>query len=306
MKLIRKLFGKKDATEKQIEKNNQSLKKRNIKRGVGAALGVGVGAYAGGILGGMAKGTAENVVYTKAANKALGKLTKATEHIVNKAKKGQLTEREAEFMRAVGQQAKKSKEQIKGELLSMVKKDKKVRETAEKVGKRAKLGVGLAVGGAIAAKTIADAVRISKDDKKRTESKNKKLKEESKNFSRLGDVSKRVTKRGLVAGRKFIRDFDRSDDDNLKSTYDALTNTPGSNDNKKELNLETLKKKVFSGHEKVSKELLKEAKKSGVIQKDSNGNWRIISIQAGEFWDAKYETREKAEAALAAYHANRH
>lgn len=130
---------------------------------------------------------------------------------------------------------------------------------------------------------------------------------ESRNFSRFGEVSRRVTKRGLVVGRKFVRDFDRSDYDNLKSTYDALSYTPGGNENgEKESKLEKLKNKVFSGREKVSKELLKEAKKSGVIQKDSNGNWRIISIQAGEFWDAKYETREKAEAALAAYHANRH
>lgn len=126
---------------------------------------------------------------------------------------------------------------------------------------------------------------------------------ESRNFSQFGEVSKRVTKRGLAVGRKFVRDFDRSDYNNLKSTYDAFSYAPAEKDKEKESKQEI---KTFSGREKVSKELLKEAKKSGVIQKDSNGNWRIISIQAGEFWDAKYETREKAEAALAAYHANRH
>lgn len=306
MKLIRKLFGKKENTEKKIEKNNQDLKKRHIRRGVGAAIGVGVGAYAGKVSGDIAKGMAEGAVYSKAANKVLGAFTKATEHVVEKARKGQLSEKEAAFLKEAQNQVKKSPKQIAGETLSMVKKNKDVREVAEKAGKKAKLGVGLAIGGVLAANTIAKAIKMSKKDKEKTEKKNEKLK--SKKFSRLGEVSKRAARKGVIAGKKFVRDFDRSDYNNLKSSYDALTNTPGQNkdENNQESKLDTLKKKIFSGREKVSKELLKEAKKSGVIQKDSNGNWRIISIKAGEFWDAKYETREKAEAALAAYHANRH
>lgn len=42
--------------------------------------------------------------------------------------------------------------------------------------------------------------------------------------------------------------------------------------------------------------------------KDSNGAWRIISLKTSpaEYWDAHYDTREDAEKALAAYHANKH
>lgn len=44
---------------------------------------------------------------------------------------------------------------------------------------------------------------------------------------------------------------------------------------------------------------------SGCIEQDSEGNWRIISNKTGEYWKQKYESREKAENALKAYHANR-
>lgn len=180
--------------------------------------------------------------------------------------------------------------------------EKKIEANEKALKKRnVKRGVGLAVGGALAAKTTANAIRMSKDD---TEEKNNKLKEESKNFSRFCEVSKKVAKTGIKAGKRYVKDFDINDYNNLKSAKDSYIAAKKNNDNKPENNPK--KDKLFSGREKVSKENLKEAKKSGVIQKDSDGNWRIISLKAGEYWDAKYETREKAEAALAAYHANRH
>lgn len=45
----------------------------------------------------------------------------------------------------------------------------------------------------------------------------------------------------------------------------------------------------------------------GVIHK-YNGSWRIVSMKTNPptFWDAKYESKEKAENALSAYHSNRH
>ena len=45
----------------------------------------------------------------------------------------------------------------------------------------------------------------------------------------------------------------------------------------------------------------------GVIHK-YNGAWRIVSMKTNPptFWDSKYETREKAEGALAGFHANKH
>ena len=57
--------------------------------------------------------------------------------------------------------------------------------------------------------------------------------------------------------------------------------------------------------EDVPEKILEEAKKSGVVQKDGEGHWRIISIKAGKYWTPKYQTKEKAENALAAYLANK-
>ncbi len=44
----------------------------------------------------------------------------------------------------------------------------------------------------------------------------------------------------------------------------------------------------------------------GVIQK-YNGSWRIVSMKTDppEFWNSHYQTKEDAEKALSAYHANR-
>lgn len=67
------------------------------------------------------------------------------------------------------------------------------------------------------------------------------------------------------------------------------------------------KAKQFSDREKVPSDIAKEGKKSGVIQKDKNGKWRIISYKTNppEFWNAHYDTRKDAEKALDAYHANK-
>jgi hypothetical protein len=45
----------------------------------------------------------------------------------------------------------------------------------------------------------------------------------------------------------------------------------------------------------------------GVIHK-YNGKWRIVSMKTNPptFWSSVYETREKAEGALAGFHANKH
>ena len=69
-----------------------------------------------------------------------------------------------------------------------------------------------------------------------------------------------------------------------------------------------LRNKNFSGREIVNKETAERGRKEGVIQKKPNGKWGIISYKTNppEFWDADYDTRESAEKALAAYHANKH
>lgn len=56
----------------------------------------------------------------------------------------------------------------------------------------------------------------------------------------------------------------------------------------------------------VSVSDLEKAKKSGVIQKrPDNGKWGIIAISKKLWWSQSYETKEKAQAALRAYQANK-
>lgn len=74
------------------------------------------------------------------------------------------------------------------------------------------------------------------------------------------------------------------------------------------------KQKTYSKQDRevVPDDIAEEGKKSGVIQKDKNGDWRIISYKTKtnksgkpEFWDAKYESKEAAEKALGGYFANK-
>ena len=68
-----------------------------------------------------------------------------------------------------------------------------------------------------------------------------------------------------------------------------------------------IKRKLYSQREKVPSDIAKEGKKSGVIQKDKKGKWRIISYKTNppEFWNAHYDSKSDAEDALSAYHANK-
>ena len=68
-----------------------------------------------------------------------------------------------------------------------------------------------------------------------------------------------------------------------------------------------IKRKLYSDREKVPSDIAKEGRKSGVIQKDKSGKWRIISYKTSppEFWNAHNDTREDAEKALSAYHAGK-
>ena len=61
--------------------------------------------------------------------------------------------------------------------------------------------------------------------------------------------------------------------------------------------------------EAVPKKIVKKAKKSGVVQKDSNGNWRIINMNGPEghpvFWKPVYKSKESASAALRSFESGR-
>jgi hypothetical protein len=68
-----------------------------------------------------------------------------------------------------------------------------------------------------------------------------------------------------------------------------------------------LKRKLCSGRDKVPPSIAKEGRKSGVVQKDQNGDWRIISYKQNppEFWDAHYDTKSDAKKALRGYQASK-
>lgn len=68
-----------------------------------------------------------------------------------------------------------------------------------------------------------------------------------------------------------------------------------------------LRKTFSEKREKVPADIAKEGKKSGVVQKDKNGVWRIISYKTNppEFWNAHYDSKKEAESALAGYHASK-
>ena len=57
--------------------------------------------------------------------------------------------------------------------------------------------------------------------------------------------------------------------------------------------------------ERVPDDLLEESYRSGVVQRDSNGDWRIINRQSKVFWKPRYDSRQKAENALKAYQAQK-
>ena len=73
---------------------------------------------------------------------------------------------------------------------------------------------------------------------------------------------------------------------------------------------EELDTKEFSkagDRDRVPEEIIKKVKSGeGVIHK-YKGSWRIVSMKTNPptFWDAHYETREKAEAGLRAWAANK-
>ena len=60
-------------------------------------------------------------------------------------------------------------------------------------------------------------------------------------------------------------------------------------------------KKFSDAREPVPEDILEKAKKSGVVQKDKDGNWRIINIDGKVFWRAKFSSKEAGQRALQSY-----
>lgn len=58
--------------------------------------------------------------------------------------------------------------------------------------------------------------------------------------------------------------------------------------------------------EDVPQDILDKAYRTGVVQQDREGRWRIVSRQKKKYWTPKYESKEKAQNALKAYQASKH
>ena len=142
MKLLRKLFGKKDNAEKKVEANEKALKKRNVKRGVGAAISLGASAYVGKTTGDIASHIAKEKTYIKAEKEVVEKLGKASQLLGEKAMKGSLNEREAELKNAIDQKFRQNPKVTAEEVHNFVRKNSAVTKNAEKAGKKAKLATG--------------------------------------------------------------------------------------------------------------------------------------------------------------------
>lgn len=67
----------------------------------------------------------------------------------------------------------------------------------------------------------------------------------------------------------------------------------------------SMDKEFSDNREDVPEDILEKAKKEGVVQKDHNGDWRIVAIKKKKFWASKFSSKEKGEASLRAYHANK-
>ena len=76
-----------------------------------------------------------------------------------------------------------------------------------------------------------------------------------------------------------------------------------------------MKEKQFSKQirEVVPQDIVEKVKKSGVIQKDHKGHWRIISMKTKtnksgkpEFWSGHYNSKKDARSALGNYWKNKH
>ncbi len=67
-----------------------------------------------------------------------------------------------------------------------------------------------------------------------------------------------------------------------------------------------LRNKSFAEREKVPDDIMEKVERTGVIQQDREGRWRIINKKKREFWSQVYPSKERSKAALAAFHANRH
>ena len=124
---------------------------------------------------------------------------------------------------------------------------------------------------------------------------------DERNFSFLDEVRRQGSGRRAASIKRFIERLEN----NNSSDSDKPRKRKRKSSTKKKARK---KRKVFSEREIVPRDIAQKARKEGVVQQDRNGDWRIISFKQNppEFWDAHYDSKEDAEKALGAYHAQKH
>lgn len=155
---------------------------------------------------------------------------------------------------------------------------------AEIAGKLTKLGIigaGLGTG-------VGIGVSAIKKHKKRHEDLEERL--EKLELNRLGrktDEDIREAVKGTKAEKKVEKILDKS----TKEMKEASEKSYSKQD-----------------REVVPADIVKKVKEGdGVIQKDHNGDWRIVSMKTNPptFWDAHYDSKSSAKKALGGYFANK-
>lgn len=63
-----------------------------------------------------------------------------------------------------------------------------------------------------------------------------------------------------------------------------------------------IRNKTFTQQEKAPQWMLDE---EGVIHQDTDGSWRIVNRKKGTLWNARYKSKESAQAGLRGYFANK-
>lgn len=71
-----------------------------------------------------------------------------------------------------------------------------------------------------------------------------------------------------------------------------------------------LRSKEFSAkkdnREDVPEDIMAKVEKTGVVQQDREGRWRIINKRKKKFWSSHYTSKESALAGLRGYFHNKH
>lgn len=135
-------------------------------------------------------------------------------------------------------------------------------------------------------------------------------------LSKLGwktDQEIREAVEGTKAEKKVKKILDKSTKEMKKAAQKEYSTK---NNNPRGMTMKVISsQKQFSKQDRevVPADIVKKVKDGdGVIQKDHNGDWRIVSMKINknksgkpEFWDAKYDSKESAQKALGGYFANK-